>query len=77
MAEAFPDANVRGVGVAFCYILNRLVAAILTGIYPWQRSVIGVQNIVYLWSISAVVAFIVTAMFMKESSGTMLEHTAS
>lgn len=76
MAEAFPDAKVRGVGCAFCYILNRLVAAIMSGIYPWQHTAMGVQNVFYLWSVSALIAFIFMAVFMKESSGAMLEHAA-
>merc|ERR1719335_1126624 len=76
MAEAFPDAKVRGVGVAFCYILNRLMAAVMSGIYPWQHVVFGVQNVFYLWSASALIAFILTVFFMKESSGAMLEHAA-
>lgn len=76
MAEAFPDAKVRGVGVAFCYILNRLMAAVMSGIYPWQHVVFGVQNVFYLWSASALIAFILTVLFMKESSGAMLEHAA-
>eukprot|EP00746_Dinoflagellata_sp_MGD_P155285 gnl/MRDRNA2_/MRDRNA2_85290_c0_seq1.p1 gnl/MRDRNA2_/MRDRNA2_85290_c0~~gnl/MRDRNA2_/MRDRNA2_85290_c0_seq1.p1 ORF type:complete len:590 (-),score=100.54 gnl/MRDRNA2_/MRDRNA2_85290_c0_seq1:134-1903(-) len=74
MAEAFPDAKVRGMGCAFCYILNRLVAAIMSGIFPWQQSAMGVANVFYLWSASAFAAFVLTVVFMKESSGVMLEH---
>lgn len=76
MAEAFPDAKVRSIGVACCYILNRFMAAVMTGLFPWQHYVWGVQNVFYFWSLSALIGFIITAVFMKESAGQMLEHVA-
>lgn len=76
MAEAFPDAKVRGIGVAFCYILNRVVAAVMTGIYPWQHDVLGVQKVFYLFALSALIGFIMIVVMMKDSRAEMLEHAA-
>eukprot|EP00746_Dinoflagellata_sp_MGD_P058694 gnl/MRDRNA2_/MRDRNA2_250958_c0_seq1.p1 gnl/MRDRNA2_/MRDRNA2_250958_c0~~gnl/MRDRNA2_/MRDRNA2_250958_c0_seq1.p1 ORF type:complete len:295 (+),score=42.25 gnl/MRDRNA2_/MRDRNA2_250958_c0_seq1:62-886(+) len=72
-AESFPDPKVRAVGISFAYILNRLVAAVLTGIYPWMRGEIGTANIFYSWAAAALIGSILTAVFMTERKGSMLE----
>lgn len=73
MAESFPDPKTRAVGVSFCYIVNRLVAAVLTGLYPLQRTVMSASSVFFIWAAFATVGFIGTHHCMAERMGTMLE----
>merc|ERR1719399_2521958 len=75
MAEGFPDPKMRAVAVSFCYILNRLVAAVVTGIYPWQHLAMGTPNVFYLWAGVAGIAMLATIFLMEERKGTILECT--
>merc|ERR1719456_1327032 len=58
MAESFPDPKTRAVGVSFCFILNRLVAALLTGLYPMQRTLMSASSVFFIWAGFAIVGFI-------------------
>jgi MFS family permease len=73
MAESFPDPKTRAVGVSFCFILNRVVAAVLTGLYPLQRTFMTGPEVFMIWAAFAVVGFIGTYFLMAERMGTMLE----
>jgi len=72
-SESFPDQRTRGVGIAFTYVLNRLVGALVTGTYPILHQVIGVSNIFMLWAIAAFGGFAFTYFCMIETRGRVLE----
>lgn len=76
MAESFPDPKTRAVGVSFCFILNRLVAALLTGLYPMQRTLMSPSSVFSIWAGFAIIGFIGTHFCMTERMGTMLEDAA-
>eukprot|EP00746_Dinoflagellata_sp_MGD_P165768 gnl/MRDRNA2_/MRDRNA2_95240_c0_seq1.p1 gnl/MRDRNA2_/MRDRNA2_95240_c0~~gnl/MRDRNA2_/MRDRNA2_95240_c0_seq1.p1 ORF type:complete len:589 (+),score=88.47 gnl/MRDRNA2_/MRDRNA2_95240_c0_seq1:143-1909(+) len=75
MAESFPDPKTRAIGVSFCFILNRVVAALLTGLYPLQRTFMSSSSVFFIWAAFAIVGFIGTYFCMTERMGTMLEDT--
>lgn len=77
MAESFPDPKTRAIGVSFCYILNRLIAAVLTGLYPWQRTFQDASTVFFIWASCATVGYIGTHFYMTERMGTMLEDVDS
>lgn len=72
-SESFPDQRTRGVGIAFTYILNRLVGALMTGTYPVLHQDIGASNIFLLWATAAFGGLAFTYFCMVETRGRVLE----
>jgi len=72
-SESFPDQRTRGVGIAFTYILNRLVGALMTGTYPVLHQDIGASSIFLLWAAAALGGLAFTYFCMVETRGRVLE----
>lgn len=72
-SESFPDQRTRGVGIAFTYILNRLVGAFVTGTYPVLHQDIGASSIFLLWAAAAFAGLAFTYFCMVETRGRVLE----
>jgi len=72
-SESFPDQRTRGVGIAFTYILNRLVGALATGTYPVLHQDIGTSNVFLIWASWAFMGLAFTYFCMVETRGRVLE----
>lgn len=72
-AESFSNPRLRGPGVAFTFILNRIVAAIMTGLYPAMHNSLGIETTILIWAAFALFLFIHTYIYMKETAGCVLE----
>ncbi|SET09992.1 sugar porter family MFS transporter [Thalassotalea agarivorans] len=76
LAEIFPN-HLRGIGIAFCGLINSAVSFTVQFVFPWELANIGTAATFMIYGCFAVLGLILVMRLLPETKGKSLEEIES
>lgn len=73
LAEIFPN-HLRGVGIAFCGLINSIVSFSIQLIFPWELANLGTALTFTIYGAFAILGFVLVYRMLPETKGKSLEE---